>query len=105
MGPYKHHVLVCVSHRPALVGPSCGTNGSNDLLMAIQEAVVKQGLGDRVLVTGSTCLGPCEEGVNVVVYPDAVWYRNVGAEDVSELVQGHLVEGKPVARLKHEFSA
>lgn len=104
VGPYERHVLVCVSSRPALVGASCGGSGAPELLMAFQAAVSQQGLANQVLVTGSTCLGPCEEGVNVVVYPEGVWYRNVSKGDVEEIVRDHLREGKPVARLKHAFS-
>ncbi|HVV84825.1 MAG TPA: hypothetical protein VHE35_17295 [Kofleriaceae bacterium] len=60
--------------------------------------VLERGLGGTVAVTTSGCLGPCFEGPNVVVYPDAVWYRGVGTGDVDEIVE-HLAGGPVVERL------
>jgi (2Fe-2S) ferredoxin len=36
----------------------------------------------------------------VVVYPEGVWYGEVTAEDVAEIVESHIVNGVPVARLR-----
>ncbi|RFC01320.1 ferredoxin, partial [Klebsiella michiganensis] len=33
------------------------------------------------------------------VYPEAVWYPFVDKEDIDEIIQSHLIEGKPVERL------
>jgi (2Fe-2S) ferredoxin len=35
----------------------------------------------------------------VVVYPDGVWYGRVTAADVEEIIESHIVNGKPVERL------
>jgi (2Fe-2S) ferredoxin len=51
-------------------------------------------------VTETSCLGPCPLGPMMVVYPDAVWYSRVKEDDVTEIVEQHLVGGKPVERLK-----
>jgi (2Fe-2S) ferredoxin len=53
-----------------------------------------------VNVTETSCLGPCPLGPVMVVYPDAVWYSRVKEDDVTEIVEQHLVGGKPVERLK-----
>ena len=45
------------------------------------------------------CLDRCELGPVMVVYPEAVWYTFVDKEDIDEIIQSHLVEGKPVERL------
>ena len=52
-----------------------------------------------VLVTGSSCLGPCEQGPTVVVYPDATWYSKVTEADVATIIDEHIKSGKPVAKL------
>jgi (2Fe-2S) ferredoxin len=36
----------------------------------------------------------------VVVYPDAVWYGGVKPGDAAEIVEQHLVGGRPVERLR-----
>jgi (2Fe-2S) ferredoxin len=38
-------------------------------------------------------------GPAVLVYPDGIWYYNVKPDDVAEIVDEHLVKGKPVERL------
>jgi len=35
----------------------------------------------------------------MVVYPDAVWYGGVKAQDVDEIIESHLLGGMPVERL------
>jgi (2Fe-2S) ferredoxin len=47
----------------------------------------------------SGCLDQCEHGPTVVVYPDAVWYGGVTPNDVDEIIESHIVNGKPVERL------
>jgi (2Fe-2S) ferredoxin len=47
----------------------------------------------------SGCLDQCEHGPTVVVYPDGVWYGRVTPDDVEEIIDSHIVNGKPVERL------
>lgn len=100
MPSWKHHVFVCTNQRPAgHPKGSCGEKGSPALLSALKGAVDTHDLHDTVKVTGSGCLGPCAEGITMVVYPESTWYRGVTLADVPEIVQTHFVEGRPVARL------
>jgi (2Fe-2S) ferredoxin len=41
----------------------------------------------------------CEEGPVIAVYPDAVWYTYVDREDIDEILEEHLVNGRVVERL------
>jgi (2Fe-2S) ferredoxin len=54
----------------------------------------------QVRVNQSGCMDRCEEGPVCVVYPEAVWYTFVDEADVDEIIDSHLVGGKPVERLK-----
>lgn len=96
---YRRHFFVCTTERPPFAKPSCGLRRSGRLLEAMVEEVSRLGLLSDVGVTGSACLGPCESGPTMVVYPEGVWYRGVQVEDVPEIVQSHARDGKPVARL------
>ena len=58
------------------------------------------GLGGKVRINKSGCLDQCEHGPTVVVYPEAVWYGGVKPENAAEIVQEHLVGGRPVERLR-----
>ncbi len=96
----RYHVFVCTTDRPAgHPRGSCGEKGSQDLMMKFMEEVQNRNLMGEVLITGSSCLGPCMMGPTVVVYPDGVWYRGVAAKDVEEIVSKHFTDGKPVERL------
>src|SRR5206468_1778430 len=60
----KYHIVVCTNARPpGHPKPSCGSQGSAQLLMAFNMGLVQRGIMPTdVLVTGSSCLGPCEQG-------------------------------------------
>ena len=45
------------------------------------------------------CLDQSAQGVSVVVYPDGVWYGGVSVDDVDEIIEQHIVGGRPVERL------
>lgn len=68
----------------------------------MQFALLEYGgpLAGQVRINGCNCLGPCEQGINMVVYPDNVWYQKVTPEDLTEIVESHLAGGVPVERLR-----
>jgi (2Fe-2S) ferredoxin len=100
MYPPRQHVFVCITQRPPTAGASCAAAGARPLMDKLQALLLEHDLSDRVRVNGSTCLGPCESGVNLVVYPDAVFYQRVTEQDLREIVEQHLVAGRPVERLR-----
>jgi (2Fe-2S) ferredoxin len=54
----------------------------------------------KVRVNQAGCLDRCEEGPVIVVYPEEVWYTYVDQEDVDEIIQEHLLNGRVVERLR-----
>ncbi len=95
--PFEKHVFVCTSGRycPALDGNSL------EIHKAFKELVAKAGLKGKVRVNNSGCLDQCGHGPMVVVYPDAVWYSHLSLDDVPVIVEEHLVNGRPVERLRY----
>ena len=101
MPAFEHHVFVCHNVRPeGAPRPSCTADGKSDLHAALQQLTKEAGLGGKVRINKSGCLDQCEHGPTVVVYPEAVWYGGVRPEDAPEIVQEHLVGGRPVERLR-----
>ncbi len=96
----KYHIIVCTTTRSA-GNPrgSCGEKGSRDLLPAFFEEMEKRALFGQILVTESSCMGPCPIGPAVIVYPDGVWYKGVAPSDVTEIMEEHITHGRPVQRL------
>ena len=98
MEPFRFHVFVCDQQKPEGV-PCCAARGSGQVLEALRREVAARGLVDTVQVTACGSLGLCEHGPNLVVYPDAVWYGAVTPADVDEIIESHIIGGKPVERL------
>lgn len=101
MAKPKFHILVCANTRPpGHPKPSCGAAGSQQLLMAFNMGLMQRGLPPgEVLVTGTGCLGPCEQGPIVVVYPTGTWYSKVTEADVATILDEHVKTGSPAAKL------
>jgi len=98
---YERHVFVCTNLRPPdHPRGCCGRRGGEDLRFAFKREIKAHGLKGRVRANVAGCLDHCEHGAVVVVYPDAVWYGGVTEEDVAEIVEEHLVHGRPVERLR-----
>ena len=96
----KYHILVCTTTRPpGNPRGSCGEKGGRELLPAFFQEMERHELFGKILITESTCMGPCLIGPTVVVYPDGTWYKGVNAADVAEIMEQHIVKGEPVKRL------
>jgi (2Fe-2S) ferredoxin len=68
--------------------------------MALNMGLIERGVQPgEVLVSGTTCLGPCEEGPNVVVYPTGTWYSKVKDSDVPVILDEHIKKGEPATQL------
>lgn len=101
MPNYEHHLFVCLNERDKSASrPSCGREDAKKLRGALKDAVKKAGLKHRVRVNESGCLDQCEHAAVVVVYPEGVWYGFVEPGDAEEIVEQHLLGGKPVDRLR-----
>lgn len=55
---------------------------------------------NAVRINRAGCLGRCDDGPVVVVYPEAVWYTFLDASDVDEIIDEHLINGRIVERLR-----
>lgn len=86
MAPFRHHLLVCTQEKPDGV-PACSATGGKALLDSFRARIEAMGSSDQVLVTPCGCLGICERGPNVVVYPECRWHTSVKPEDVESILQ------------------
>jgi (2Fe-2S) ferredoxin len=101
--PIRHHVFVCT-------GKSCSARDSAEVLEAFENDLKERGLlfgreakgknpHGSILVTSCASVGFCSIGPAVMVYPDGVWYAQVRASDVAEIVEEHLLNNRVVERL------
>jgi NADH:ubiquinone oxidoreductase subunit F (NADH-binding)/(2Fe-2S) ferredoxin/NAD-dependent dihydropyrimidine dehydrogenase PreA subunit len=80
-------------------GTGCVQKSSNKLRISLEEYLDKKGIREDVRITLSGCLGMCEKAPLMVVNPGYTIYGNLQDEDVIEIVDEHLLAGRPVARL------
>ena len=98
--PFRRHVFVCQNERAA-DDPRCCCNvrGAGAVLEAFKVALKARGLAGEIRAQKAGCLDACAMGAAVVVYPEGIWYGKVTPADVPEILEEHLVHGRPVERL------
>jgi len=88
--PYVAHIFVCTNDR-AGARKSCADAGSPELKDLLKDAVNARGWKGLVRVSASGCLGVCNQGPNVMIYPQKLWFSEVHVEDAEELLE--VIEG------------
>ncbi len=91
---YKSHVLVCG-------GTGCTSNGSAKIREELARQLKANHMEDDVQIVETGCFGLCAVGPVVIVYPEAAFYSGVHADDVTDIVNEHLIKGRLVTRLLH----
>ncbi len=98
---YSHHVFFCTNQRANC--EDCCENFKSQAMRGYMKdrlkAINLHGPG-KVRVSSSGCLGRCDHGPVIAVYPEAVWYTWVDEEDIDEIIEQHLIKGQQVERLK-----
>ena len=101
--PIRHHVFVCS-------GKSCSAVGSAEVIAAFDLLLKERGLlfgreakgknpKGSIVLTECASVGFCAIGAAVMIYPDGIWYAQVRAADVPEIIESHLLNGRVVERL------
>ncbi len=85
-------VLVCS-------GGACMSSHSLEVKEELVRQLEAHHLADEVRIVETGCMGPCQYGPLVLVYPEGVLYKNVAAADVAEIVSEHFLKGRVVERL------
>ena len=103
LAPLVRHVFVCN-------GKSCAALGSAEVKAAFEGELQNRNLRigkeskgrnpkGSIMLTDCGSVGLCSIGTAVLVYPEGVWYAQVRAADVPEIVEKHLINGEVVKRL------
>jgi (2Fe-2S) ferredoxin len=101
---YQKHLFICTNQRAEGTRPSCGHDHGTALVAAFKKSIKDKNLNIPIRAQKAGCLDLCELGPTIVVYPEGVFYGNVTLADVEEIVNDHIVNGKPVDRLRLRFN-
>ena len=88
----RAHVLICG-------GTGCTSSNSPAIAKALEAELKAKGLDEEIKIVHTGCFGLCALGPIMIVYPEGIFYSRVTVEDVPEIVEEHLLKGRPVQRL------
>jgi (2Fe-2S) ferredoxin len=101
MKRFEKHIFVCENVRPPDDPKGCcSAKGSAEIRALLKKRIKELGLKTKVRANSSGCLDACEFGPSIVVYPEETWYGGVTINDVEEIIQEHILNDRPVKRLK-----
>lgn len=80
-------------------GSGCVSAGALKIKERFHEVLKEHNLTTEVNIIETGCMGPCDYGPVMVIYPEGIFYKKVSVDDVAEIVSEHFVKGRPVNRL------
>ncbi len=93
------HIFVCTNQRTGSDKPSCGEIHGVELVTEFKKQLKGLTVNLKTRANRSGCLGICDFGPTIVIYPEGTFYVGVQKTDVKEIVESHIVNKKPVERL------
>jgi (2Fe-2S) ferredoxin len=100
MPHYERHVFICTNRRdPGNPKGCCAEKGADAIRETFKKELAERGLRGRMRANAAGCLDQCARGPSVVVYPEQTWYTVPTPADAIEIIESHLIGGKPVERL------
>ncbi len=84
---FRSHVLVSVD-------PECVKRGALEILDALQDELVAQGLNEEIQVLETSRIGDSTEAPDMMVYPEATHYIGLTPDDIPFIVEEHFLKGR-----------
>ncbi|MCX6984472.1 MAG: NAD(P)H-dependent oxidoreductase subunit E, partial [Lentisphaerae bacterium] len=88
----RAQVLLCA-------GGACISSGTESVKSAFEKELTEHGLTDEIDLITTGCMGMCEVGPIIIIYPEGVFYQKVKPSDTKDIVEEHLLKGRVVERL------
>ena len=77
-------------------GAGCISANCESIYREVNDELKAQGLFDKVKVNQTGCIGACDLGPSIYIQPDDVYYCKLSKEDISLIINNHIVEGNIV---------
>lgn len=84
--PYICHLFICTNSRDG-ERKSCGDAGAADLKGPLKDEIRSRGWKGIVRATNAGCLGVCDDGPNIMIYPQKIWLSGVTVDDIPEIIR------------------
>ncbi len=96
---YDIHLFICTNQRSDSAKLSCGESHGLELVAEFKKQIKDLKVNLKIRANRSGCLGICDFGPTVAIYPEGTFYVGVKKEDVKEIVESHILHQTKVQRL------
>ena len=93
------HIFVCTNQRSGHERLSCGEVHGLGLVAEFKKQLKDLNVNLKTRANKSGCLGICDFGPTVALYPEGTFYVGVKKDDVKEIIESHIINKKPLERL------
>lgn len=93
------HIFVCNNQRASGEKMSCGDSHGLSLVAEFKTQLNALKLPLKIRTQKAGCLGICNFGPTIAIYPEGIFYVGVKLEDVKEIIESHILNKKTVERL------
>jgi len=87
--PKRLDVLICA-------GAACIASKSMSIKKKLEEEIKKAGLENEINIIETGCMGPCQLGPVMLIYPDGTFYIKLKDVQIPRIVRDHFLKGRPV---------
>ncbi len=97
---YKYHVFFCTNQRDD-GRPCCQDGYAAEMRAYMKKRIKEEGLSGKgqIRINTAGCLDRCDLGPVMVIYPQDIWYTYLDEEDIDEIIDSLINDGKKVQRL------
>ncbi|RKX52256.1 MAG: NADH-quinone oxidoreductase subunit NuoF [Thermotoga sp.] len=95
MAVVTNTILICA-------GGACISAGERSVKDTLISRLKELNLLNTVKVIETGCMGACDLGPIMVIYPEGIFYKKVTPRDVDDIVSEHILKGRPVKRLLYK---
>jgi (2Fe-2S) ferredoxin len=83
--PFDSHVFVCTNDRGGRAR-SCADGDSQQTRARLKAEIKKRDLRGHVRVSQCGCMGLCDKGPNVMIYPQKSWFPAATSDDAKDII-------------------
>jgi NADH-quinone oxidoreductase subunit F len=87
MSNYKYKILICS-------GAGCVSSDCYEVYTAVLEELKEQNIMESTLVVQTGCIGVCDIGPVMLIYPEGIFYTKLTVADISPIITSHLLKGE-----------
>jgi (2Fe-2S) ferredoxin len=97
---YQKHIFICTNTREQGTS-ACGDHATKPIMLHFKKRLKELGVHgkDKIRVSQSGCLGRCNQGPVMVIYPEGRWYQCNNEQQAEEIITQDIILNQTVDHL------